>query len=118
MDKILNALQSGDTVLGVFLDLSKAFDSVNHWILLHKLTKYGIRGTAHSWFKSYLLDRKQYVLYNNVHSATLVRSIKFRGVFLWNNLKSVIDTKCSIHTLKTNLQNHLQYNTINIYAAQ
>ena len=68
MDKILNALQSGDNVLGVFLDLSKAFDSVNHWILLHKLTKYGIRGTAHSWFKSYLLDRKQYVFYNNVQS--------------------------------------------------
>ena len=51
-------------------------------------------------------------------SATLVRSIKFRGLFLWNNLKSVIDTKCSIHTLKTNLKNHLQCNTIKIYAAQ
>ena len=51
-------------------------------------------------------------------SATLVRSIKFRGVFLWNNLKSVIDTKCSIHTLKKNLKSHLQYNTIKMYAAQ
>ena len=68
IDKILNAIQSGDTVPGVFLDSSKAFDSLNHRILLHKLTRYGIRGIAHSWFKSYLLDRKQNVLYNNVHS--------------------------------------------------
>ena len=51
-------------------------------------------------------------------TSTIVRPIKLRGVLLWNNVKSVIDTKCSIHTFMTNLKNHLQQTTIKIYAAQ
>ena len=52
IDKITQAFKDGEMVLGVFLDLSKAFDTVNHEILLSKLHHYGIRGTAHDWFKS------------------------------------------------------------------
>ena len=44
---------------GVFIDLQKAFDTVNHSIPLHKLSHYGIRGTVNDWFSSYLSNRIQ-----------------------------------------------------------
>ena len=71
MDRIIKSIDSGDIVLGIFLDFSKAFDTVNHKILINKMYKYGARGTAIEWFKSYLTNRKQYVCFNNINSSKL-----------------------------------------------
>ena len=56
---------------GIFIDLQKAFDTVNHRILLSQLEHYGIRGCALEWFRSYLSDGKQYVSVNGSNSNLL-----------------------------------------------
>ena len=63
VDKITKAIENDQYTIGVFLDLSKAFDTVNHSILLDKLCFYGIRGT-----KNYLTNRKQIIKFNNSKS--------------------------------------------------
>ena len=60
-EKIRCVLDKGETACGIFIDLQKAFDTVNHNILVNKLEYYGVRGTANNWFKSYLFNRTQYV---------------------------------------------------------
>ena len=68
VDKLHKAIDERKYTVGIFLDLSKAFDTLNHSILLDKLNYYGIRGTALNLIKNYLSDRKQFVHYNNVDS--------------------------------------------------
>ena len=68
VNKNTQSLDSGDMVIGIFLDLKKAFDTVNHKILVKKLYSYGIRGQLINWFKSYLENRSQYVTYNEKRS--------------------------------------------------
>ena len=60
-DKIQKAIERKLYCCGIFLDLSKDFDTVNHDILLKKLENCGIRGIAKQWFCSYLSNRKQFV---------------------------------------------------------
>ena len=64
VDKVRDALENGEYVLRLFLDFSKAFDTVNHEILFAKLEFLGIRGICLQWLRSYLSNREQYVVYN------------------------------------------------------
>lgn len=67
-DKISSGIDANKHNIGIFLDLSKAFDTVDHEILISKLEHYGIRGVVLEWFRSYLSHRLQYVEYNGVSS--------------------------------------------------
>ena len=58
-DKASEARDNNMFSIGVFFDLSKAFDTVNHGILLNKLEYYGIRGIGLNWLKDYLSNRSQ-----------------------------------------------------------
>ena len=66
----MSALEDKKIVCCILLDFAKAFDTVNHNILLKKLENFGIRGISLEWFKSYLNERKQLVKINNVKSST------------------------------------------------
>ena len=68
VNTILQNMDNGEFSCGVFIDLKKAFDTVNHEILLAKLDNYGIRGVFNSCLRSYLTDRKQTTEVNNVVS--------------------------------------------------
>ena len=68
-EKISSAIDRGELAVGVFLDLSKAFDTVNHSILFDKLEHYGIRGLVLKWIKSYFFNRLQFVEYNGYLSS-------------------------------------------------
>ena len=62
--EINEAISNENLAIGIFVDFQKAFDTVNHNIVLAKLSHYGIRCTANEWFTSYLSNRKQYVSIN------------------------------------------------------
>ena len=66
--KLERALDRNMCAAGLFLDLSKAFDTVDHKILLDKLYSAGIRGLCHDWFVSYLSHRMQYTHVNGLDS--------------------------------------------------
>ena len=68
-ERIRESIDNKKFGCGIYIDLSKAFDTVNHDILLKKLEHYGVRDTSLLWFKSYLKNRKQYVYVNGESSS-------------------------------------------------
>ena len=74
VDKITKSQDIGDIVITLLIDLKKAFDTIDHRILLRKLYSYGIRGSMLKWMESYLTDRSQYVVIDGKVSQT--RGIK------------------------------------------
>jgi len=71
LDKISDSFNNSEIIVGIFLDFKKAFDTIDHNILLQKLSKYGIRGVSLSLISSYLSNRKQYVQFHDSNSKYL-----------------------------------------------
>jgi retron-type reverse transcriptase len=71
LDKLTEALDKNEYAISLFIDLSKAFDTIDHSLLLKKLYSYGIRGLAYDYIKSYLSNRLQYVETHGMSSSLL-----------------------------------------------
>ena len=69
INKIATSIDHNEITVGIFLDLSKAFDTLDHQILFSKLEHYGIRGIALQWIKSYFYNRRQFVRFNVTRST-------------------------------------------------
>ena len=69
MEEISAAIDNKMSTIGVFIDVKKAFDTINHSVLIDKFEHYGVRGTAKKWIMNYLSGRQQYVHIDNVHSG-------------------------------------------------
>ena len=72
IETIKKSLDNDEIVCGVFIDLQRAFDNVNHEILLENLNHYGIRSKENNWFRPFLTNRKQYVSINGFFSQTKI----------------------------------------------
>ena len=66
VDQIYDDFKENKHTLGVFINLAKAFDTVDHKLLLRKMEIYGISGVTLKWFENYLLNRKQYIQISNI----------------------------------------------------
>ena len=74
-ERILSEFDKGNAALAIFLDLTKAFDTLNHNILLTRLNYYGIQNCTLNWFQSYLSNRQHYVEINRCKSNIVTSSL-------------------------------------------
>ena len=70
-DNIRKAVDEGNIVGVLYVDLSKAFDTLSHSVLLEKLKSFGISGTTHDWFSGYLFNRKQFCVVEKCESEVM-----------------------------------------------
>jgi hypothetical protein len=68
---IQEALDKRVHTIGIFIDLTRAYDILNHKLLLEKLSSYGISGSKNSWFRSYLTNRRQFIEINQCDSSSV-----------------------------------------------
>ena len=78
IDQVSNAFGNNNFALEIFIDLSKAFDTVDHNILLEKLSMYGVKGNNRKWFRSYLSNRKQYIQFQNDDKKEIPNSLTIK----------------------------------------
>ena len=88
VDRILKDIDNKKLPLAIYMDLSKAFDTLDHNILIKKLQYYGVIGTPLNWFQSYLTDRTQYVEVNNESSSlrTILTGVPQESIFTVSNI--------------------------------
>ena len=84
IDRIINKMDTNEIPLNIFLDLSKAFDTIDHTILLNKLKYYGLKGPALNVFESYLSSRKQYSEIEDTTFTILHNRLVFHKVQFWD----------------------------------
>ena len=101
VEEITTAMDNSMSTVAVFIDLKKAFDRVDHNILLDKLEHYGIRGFAFSWIQSYLTNRTQYVSINDTNSTCIN---VYRWVARVRHITSVLNVNIDARA-------HCQYST-------
>ena len=94
VENITTAMDNGKFTIGVFIDLKKAFDTVDHSILVTKLDHYGIRGVAKQWLSSYLENRKQYVCFNGTDSGFLPIRVYMWSTARLNSRADTVSTVC------------------------
>ena len=82
-NRIQEACDNGQCACRIYVDFKKAFDTVNHNILLDKLAHYGVRGTENNWFKTYLTNRKQHVTVSDQTSDNALLEFGVQGVQFW-----------------------------------
>ena len=75
VNTIVTSIDEKEDSLAIFVDLKKAFDNVDHYLLLEKLNKIGIRGISNKWFKSYLSNRTQSVVIPQIDSEGCIKNV-------------------------------------------